>query len=286
MTAMDNDALVAAYDDSLANFGAGFAATQEPIKNQADSLVAMQTQLTNIQLCMNVGQQPPSSGYTSAQQQCTFTNHNKRNGGGQGNGPGFPQQPTMNYGGTGGGQQHNMHPPPNPYKRWENWNYCSSLGSDVDNNHTSATCGKPCPMHNPNTTRTNIMGGSVSGMHKTILPSASGCTPLNCSTQQQQHTQQSLPNAYYPPGGTTWQQPTPPAQYGRMPPANGTYPQQATMATPVYQPGQGMMMNVGQHLQGTGHMPMMHMGRQPIAAPMLMNHYAPNQQPNQMPGYF
>jgi hypothetical protein len=43
MTTMDNDALVAAYDDSLTNFGAAFAATQETTKNQAKSLVAMQT---------------------------------------------------------------------------------------------------------------------------------------------------------------------------------------------------------------------------------------------------
>ncbi len=31
---------------------------------------------------------------------------------------------------------------------------------------------------------------------------------------------------------------------------------------------------------------MMQMGQQLMAAPMLMNNYAPNQQPNQMPGYF
>jgi hypothetical protein len=96
MTAMDNDASVAAYNDLFANFGAASAAMQETMKNQADSLVAMQTQLTNIQLCMNVGQQPPSSGYAPAQQQRTFTNHNRHNGGGQGNGHGFLQQPTMN----------------------------------------------------------------------------------------------------------------------------------------------------------------------------------------------
>jgi hypothetical protein len=101
MTAMDDDASVASYGDLLANFGAAFAATQETMKSQGNSLVAMQNQLANIQLCMNVGQQPPSSGYTPAQQQRMFTNHNKRNGEGQGNGHGFPQQPTMNYCGTG-----------------------------------------------------------------------------------------------------------------------------------------------------------------------------------------
>jgi hypothetical protein len=59
-----------------------------------------------------------------------------------------------------------------------------------------------------------------------------------------------------------------------------------TLAMPVYQPGQGMMMNVGQYPQGAVNMPMMQMGQQPMAAPMLMNQYASNQQPNQMPGYF
>jgi hypothetical protein len=76
MTTMDNDMSVALYGDSLANFGAAFAATQETMKSQANSLVAMHNQLSNIQLCMNVSQQPPSSGYAPAQQQCTFTNHN------------------------------------------------------------------------------------------------------------------------------------------------------------------------------------------------------------------
>jgi hypothetical protein len=66
MTPMDDDALVATYNDLLPNFGAPFAATQETMKSQADNLVAMQNQLSNIQLCMNVGQQPPSSGYAPA----------------------------------------------------------------------------------------------------------------------------------------------------------------------------------------------------------------------------
>jgi hypothetical protein len=143
MTAMDDDALVATYDDSLANFGATCASMQETMKSQADSLVTIQNQLAYIQLCMNVGQQPPSSGYVPTQQQCMFTNHNKRNSGSQGNNHVFPQQPTMNYGGTSGGQKQNIRHPPNPYKQWENWNYCHSHGGDVDNNHTSATCGKP-----------------------------------------------------------------------------------------------------------------------------------------------
>ncbi len=282
---MDNDASVALYGDLLVNFCAAFAAMQETMKSQANSLVAMQNQLANIQLCVNVSQQLPNSGYPPTQQQRMFTYHNKRNNGGHGNVHGFPQQPRMNYGGTGGGQQQN-NCPPNPYKHWENWNYCHSHSGDNDNNHTSATCGKPGPMHNPNASRTNIMGRSVAEMHNTILPLASGCTPPNWGPQQQQRPQLCLPNAYYPPGGTAWQQPIPPTQYGGILPANGIYHQQTTMAMPVYQPGQGMMMNVGQYPQGARNMSMMQMGQQPTAAPKLMDHYAPNQQPNQMPGYF
>jgi hypothetical protein len=41
ITAMDDDVLVTLYGDSLANFGATFAATQETMKSQADSLVTM-----------------------------------------------------------------------------------------------------------------------------------------------------------------------------------------------------------------------------------------------------
>ncbi len=285
MTAMDDDTWVTSYSDLLANFSAAFAATQETIKSQANRLVAMQNQLENIQLCMTVSQQPLSSGYATSRQQCTFTNHNKRNGGGQSNGRGFPQQPTMNYCGMGGGQQQVICPP-TYYKCWENRNYCHSLGGDLDNNHTSAAYGKTGPMHNPNKCHTNIMGGSVAGMHKTILPLASGRTPPNPCPQQQLHSQQCPPIAYYPHGGTAWQQPTPPSQYGGMPPISGTYCQQTTMAMPVYQPSQRMMMNFGQYPQGAKNVLMMQMGQQPMAAPMIMNHYAPNQQPNQQQGDF
>jgi hypothetical protein len=246
----------------------------------------MQNQLANIQqFCMTVGQQPPSSGYAPAQQQHMFTNHNKCNSGGQSNSCGFPQQPTMIFGGTGGGQQQVI-PPPTPYKRWENWNYCHSHGGDIDDNHTSATCGKPGPMHKPNASCTNIMGGSVAGVHKTIFSLACGRTPSNHHPQQQQCSQQHPLIVYYPPGGTAWKQPTPPMQYGRMPPASCTYCQQRTMAMPVYQPGQGMLMNVRQYPKSAGNVPMMQMGQQSTGAPMLMNHYAPNKQPNQQPGYF
>jgi hypothetical protein len=58
------------------------------------------------------------------------------------------------------------------------------------------------------------------------------------------------------------------------------------MAMQVYQPGQGMLMNVGQYPQCARNMLMMQMGQQPTTAPMLMNHYAPNQQPTRCRGIF
>ncbi len=47
-------------------------------------------------------------------------------------------------------------------------------GGDVDNNHTSATCARPGENHQLTATRSNTMGSSMRGMHKTILPSAVG----------------------------------------------------------------------------------------------------------------
>ena len=62
----------------------------------------------------------------------------------------------------------------NPVKRYENQNYCWSCGFDVESNHTSQTCQKLKPGHQFNATRFNTMGGSMSGSHKTIMPSAAG----------------------------------------------------------------------------------------------------------------
>ena len=159
MAAMDDDTSIASYGESLANFGAAYAATQESMKSQATTMAAMQGQLANIQqFCMAVNQQPPPTIYAPPQQQQhnNRRSNNRRNGGSGGaNGTGsFPQQPTW-FGGNGAGAQQPTRPPM-PYKRWENWNYCSTHGGDVDDSHTSMTCGNCGPTHNPNATRANI----------------------------------------------------------------------------------------------------------------------------------
>jgi hypothetical protein len=55
MAAMDNDTLITSYGESLANFGAAYAATQESIKSQGTTMAAMQGQLANIQQCSPQG---------------------------------------------------------------------------------------------------------------------------------------------------------------------------------------------------------------------------------------
>ncbi len=111
---------------------------------------------------------------------------------GRGNGSGnFPQQPTW-FGSSGAGSQQPTRPP-NPYKHWENWNYCLTHGGDVEDWHTSATCGYWRLAHNPNATRANIMDGLVAGMHKTILPSARGHTPPPSRLPQQQQRPEPRP---------------------------------------------------------------------------------------------
>ncbi len=151
MAAMDNNGgSIASYGKSLANFGAAYAATQETVKSQADSLSAIQAQLAGLQqFCMAIGQQqpPPNNIYYTPQQQqhCHNNSHTNCGGGGgggfNGNGGGsYPQQSTLHQGQQSGGR--GLVRPPTPYKRWENWNYCHTHGGDVEDAHTRATCNR------------------------------------------------------------------------------------------------------------------------------------------------
>ena len=60
-----------------------------------------------------------------------------------------------------------------PYKKYNNWNYCWTHGHDVKNNHTSATCLKPAHNHVWHATKQNTCGGSNKGQHKVMYPSYS-----------------------------------------------------------------------------------------------------------------
>jgi hypothetical protein len=72
-----------------------------------------------------------------------------------------PMQPNANYGNSG--SQKNL------YCIYSNYNYCHTDGVHVYDNHTSATCKTPDPHHNRNATRQNPIGGSVRGIHKTVM---------------------------------------------------------------------------------------------------------------------
>jgi hypothetical protein len=150
MAAMDDDGdSIALYGKSLANFGAAYAATQETVKSQADSLSAIQAQLAGLQqFCMAIRQHqpPPNNIYYTPQQQQRHHNNSRNNRGGGGSGgfngncSGYPQQPTLHQGqqSSGRGLVH----PPMPYKWWENWNHCHTHDSDVKDAHMSATCNR------------------------------------------------------------------------------------------------------------------------------------------------
>jgi hypothetical protein len=61
----------------------------------------------------------------------------------------------------------------------------STIGSDIHNNHTSATCAQPGVNHQHVATRSNMMGGNNKGILKTILPGAAAqCTPAAQPAQQ------------------------------------------------------------------------------------------------------
>jgi hypothetical protein len=163
-------------------------------------------------------------------------------------------------------------------------------GGNIEDSHTSTMCRKLGSTHNPHATLTNTMGGSAAGMHKTILPLASGRTAPNCCPQQQKLPQQRLHITHYPAQSTAWQQAPPPAHFGEMSLAGGSYHQRITMVNPDYQrPGQVMMNFVSQYPLRTGTAQMMQLPQQqvmPMIAPYHPNqqpYYAPNQQPL---GYF
>jgi hypothetical protein len=124
------------------------------------------------QFCMALQQQqPPPPTYAPQQQQRGRHGLSSRNTLG-GTGRGYPaavyQQPTT-------AERHLQ--PSTPFKRFDNWNYCTTHGRDIHNTHTSGTCHHLGLSHIPSATRANKMGGSTVGLHKTILPSAAGLAP-------------------------------------------------------------------------------------------------------------
>jgi hypothetical protein len=235
----NNDALVVLYGKSITNFGVVYAATQESIKTQGSTMATLQGQVNAMQqYCMAIQQQPPLTIH-AAQQQCGPNNRRRsspRNGRG---GNDYQQQQQQSN-----GMQAPLRPP-TPFKWYKNWHYCSTHGGDVNDNHTSATCAKPGPMHNPQATCTNTMGRLTAGMHKTILPSALGRAPPVAHAPMQRPAFQAA-----------WQNMPPPNFAAMMAPVGMCPP------IPMYQPQQ-QMNYMGQLPQQQ----MTYMGHQPAPPP-------------------
>ncbi len=90
MDAVNGDDTVTSYGESIANFGAAHAATQELVKTHGTTIVALQTQLQAMQqYCMGLQQQPPPTIYAPQQQarggcgygRCTQSNGGRGGGG-------------------------------------------------------------------------------------------------------------------------------------------------------------------------------------------------------------
>ncbi len=201
MATTNNNDSVVSYGETILNFGAMYAATQESVKLQGTTITVMQSQLNAL-----------SQYYIALQQQATPTNHvDQQQCGTSNNWRGLAQCNGNVGGGGGGGYQQPAYPQPGatgqrtdytptPYKCFKNWNYCHTHGGNINNRHTSRTCAKPDPTHNPHLTRTNMMNGLSAGLHKTILPLASGRAPHILHQQ-------------CPPAPATWQQPPPPINF-------------------------------------------------------------------------
>jgi hypothetical protein len=70
MAAVNNDNSVVSHRESITNFGAAYAATQESVKSQGTMIASLQGQMQAMQqYCMAPGQQSPLGIYTSQQQQ-------------------------------------------------------------------------------------------------------------------------------------------------------------------------------------------------------------------------
>ncbi len=154
-------------------------------------------------------------------------------------------------------RQANVWITPHAVQVLQNWNYYHSHSGNITNGHTSRTCAKPGPVHNPHTTRTNMMNGSAVGLHKMILPLASGHAT-------------HVPHQQRPPAPASWQQPLPPIHF------TTSMPQMMPFA-PYYQ-----MHYMGRKF-GPTHCPIAQPAP-PVPAPpegtMMMPYYASYPQPH------
>ena len=142
-------------------------------QQQQQMAASMQAQANNFQMGNQMAQRPPLQDW----------NGNSGNGSGGGGGGGNNNRNNRNKGNNGynnnnnNGGSNNSNTngnEKNPYKRFDNWNYCHSCGFDVASTHSSRNCSNQLMGHQFNATRQNTMNGSNKASHKNILPTAAG----------------------------------------------------------------------------------------------------------------
>jgi len=120
----------------------------------------------------------------------------------------FPNQQAPNQqqfrnndggGGGGGGGRGNSNPS-NPFRNYENRNYCFTHGCHVEDDHTSQTCKMPGRNHDFTAT-TPYTGGSTRGNHKTIMPSQCGRQPNRTGQREPTANYLARKAAGFPAGG-------------------------------------------------------------------------------------
>jgi hypothetical protein len=115
MAVINKDDSIILYGESIANFRAAYAATQESVKTQGLMIVSMQAKLQAMQqYCMVLQQQLPPATYALQQQQCghcRWMHCTKQGGDGRYEAPVNQQPATVG--------QCPMQPP-TPFKRYKN----------------------------------------------------------------------------------------------------------------------------------------------------------------------
>merc|ERR1712194_637679 len=197
MNAAEEETKDAQYNQSVAQFASGHAASQGSIANltatnasQQQQIAALQAQLQSANSVAQVMYSPPVQqpmmNMMPMQQQQGRGRRGRYGGRGGGRGRGRnnngwqgargqlqqqpnTMQPNMNFGNGATGRAQKT-----PYRIYANYNYCHTCGGHVSDDHTSATCNVPGPNHQRSATRQNMMGGTNKGMHKPIMPEQCG----------------------------------------------------------------------------------------------------------------
>ena len=187
----------------ISTMGQTFATNTSPeLTNAIAQLVANQNSMMSQMAALSFAPTPPPVPHVIVPTQQTFTGRGGRNAaggsrggrGGRGRGRGYRGRPSFadatQHGAYvpptvplfgGNIQQPGTRRPPNPIKRFNNWNYCYSCGFDVEDGHTSQTCPPAWRKvgHQVGCTRDNVQQyltaghtPRMSGQHKTQLPQA------------------------------------------------------------------------------------------------------------------